>query len=121
MQLMARRTLNWRGPMAKILGAFFQTPLGREREFFRRLRELDGAISDAPDDITQIVLRGELLLERGEHERAKLDFERALALGKRLDDAKAWHILEQVMCDRAAYGMRRVQRCEQSATQIARG
>lgn len=94
--------MNWRS----LISAVYQSPLAREREFYRRLRELNGAISNAPDDMTQIVLRGELLLERGEYKRAKQDFERALALAEVLDDAKAWHILEQVMRDRAAYGMR---------------
>ncbi len=113
--------VNWRGLIGDVTGAVYQPPMKREREFYRRLRELNETISAAPDDITQIVLRGELLLERGEYERAKQDFERALALGDKLDDAKAWHILEQIMRDRAAYGMRTVQRHEQSASQNARG
>ena len=113
--------MNWRGMFGKALGAVYQPPLRREREFYRRLRELDGAISDAPDDITQLVKRGELLLEHGEHERAKSDFERALALADRLDDAKAWHVVEQVMRDRAAYGIRMVERHERTASQNARG
>ena len=117
MQATGRRTAIWRG----LIGAIYQSPLAREREFYRRLREYNSAISDAPDDITQLVLRGELLLERGEHERARIDFERALALGDRLDDAEGWHVLEQVMCDRAAYGMRILQRHEQSASPSARG
>ncbi len=113
--------MNWRGLADALIGVVYQPPLGREREFYRRLRELDGAISAAPDDMTQLVLRGELLLERGEYERAKGDFERALALADRLDDAKAWHVVEQVMSDRAAYGKRMVERHEQTATPIARG
>ena len=113
--------VNWRGLIRDVTGALYQPPLSREREFYRRLRELNETISAAPDDITQIVLRGELLLERGEYVRAKQDFERALALANKLDDAEAWHILEQIMRDRAAYGMRIVQRHEQSASQNARG
>lgn len=113
--------MNWRGLIGQVLGSVYQPPLSREREFYRRLRELNDAISDAPGDITQIVLRGELLLERGEYERAKQDFCRALTLGDKLDDAKAWHILEQVMRDRAANGMRNLQRHERSASQNARG
>lgn len=109
--------MSWRS----LISVVYQSPLAREREFYRCLRELNDAISEAPDDITQLVLRGELLLERGEHERAKQDFARALALAEALDDATAWHILEQVMSDRAAYGMRLVQRREQSASQYARG
>lgn len=115
------RTVNWLAVVGEVIGAFYQPPLARQREFYRRLRELNDAIDDAPDDIVQIVLRGELLLERGEYERAKRDFERALALGETLDDAKSWHIVEQVMCDRAAHGMRTVQSHEQSTVQNARG
>jgi len=111
-----RRTVNWRGLIRDVAVAVYQPPLTREREFYRRLRELNATISAAPDDITQIVQRGELLLERGEYERAKQDFERALASGDRLDDAEGWNILEQIMRDRAAYGMRIVQRHEQSAS-----
>lgn len=104
------RTVNWRGVIGRAIGAIYQPPLAREREFYRRLRELNEAIVDAPGDIIQIVLRGELLLERGEYERARQDFERALELADKLDDARAWHVVEQVMRDRAAYGMRMVER-----------
>lgn len=121
MQLVEGQRVNWRGLISQVIGAVYQPPLRREREFYRRLRALDEALLDAPKDITQIVLRGELLLERGEYIRAKQDFGRALVLGDRLDDAKAWHILEQVMRDRAAYGMRILQRHEQSAPHNARG
>lgn len=121
MQLAEGQRVNWRGLFGKALGAVYQPPLAREREFYRRLRELNSAIEAAPDDITQLVLRGELLLERGEHERAKSDFERALALADRLDDARAWHVVEQIMRDRAAYGIRQLQRHEQTAPRRSRG
>lgn len=113
--------MNWRGLIGQAVGLIYQPPLKREREFYRRLRALNDAVSAAPDDITQIVLRGELLLERGEWERAKSDFERALARADTLDDAKAWHIVEQVMRDRAAFGLRQVARHERAAAQNARG
>ena len=112
---------NWRGLIGKAAGYVYRPPLAREREFYRRLRELNERISGAPDDLTQIVLRGELLLERGEYERAKRDFARALSLAERLDDAEGWHIVEQAMRDRAAYGLRRLQRHEQRATHSAGG
>lgn len=121
MQLTEWRTLHWRDLIDKAIAAVYQPPLKREREFYRRLRELNDAISDVPDDVTLLVLRGELLLARGEYGRAKQDFERALALADRLDDAKAWHVVEQIMRDRAACGMREVQRHEQSAAHGARG
>ncbi len=115
MQVPGRQRLNWRLLIGKAIGAVYQPPLAREREFYRRLRELDRAILAAPDDLTQHVLRGELMLERGEYDRAKQDFDRALALADMLDDARAWHVVEQIMRDRAAYGLREVQRHEQSA------
>ncbi len=120
-QATGRPRNHWRGLISQVMGAVYQPPLARERQFYRRLRALDEAIMDAPDDITQLVLRGELLLERGEYNRAKHDFERALALEDRLDDAKAWRILEQVMRDRAAYGMIIIQRREQPASYNAGG
>ena len=109
-------TVNWRGLIGKAVDVIYQPPLKREREFYRRLRDLNDAISAAPDDVTLLALRGELLLERGEYERAKADFERALALADKLDDAEAWHIVEQVMRDRAAYGLRQVERHERMAS-----
>ena len=113
-------TVNWRGWIGKTVDLFYQPPLKREREFYRRLRELNDAISAAPGDLTLRALRGELLLERGEFERAKADFERALALADKLDDAEAWHIVEQVMRDRAAYGLRQVERHERAAASFGR-
>jgi len=113
-------TVKWRALIGKAIALMYQPPLKREREFYRRLRELNDAVNAAPDDITLLALRGELLLERGELERAKADFERALALADELDDTRAWHIVEQVMRDRAAYGLRQVARHEPTAAPIAR-
>ncbi len=104
------RTFDWRGLLGRLLDVIYQPPLEREREFFRRLRELSDAISESPDALTLMVLRGELFLERGEYERAKSDFDAALAIAENLDEAKGWLIVEQVMRDRALHGMRLVER-----------
>ena len=121
MQPTEGQRVNWRSLIGRAMGAVYQPPLAREREFYRRLRELNDAISAAPDDITQHVLRGELLLERGEYQRAKQDFERGLALADELDEANGWQVVEQIMRDRAVYGMRVVKRREQTAAHTARG
>ena len=52
-------------------------------------------------------LRGELNLERGEHERAQTDFETAIELAESAwMTTKGWHVMEQVMRDRALYGLK---------------
>ena len=93
------------GILSRLLRSVFRPSLDREREFYRRLRELSAAIDEAPDSITHVVLRGELYLERGEYQRAKADFERALALAENFDAAEGWLIVEQVMRDRALSGI----------------
>lgn len=98
-----------RGRLSQILSLVYKTPLEREREFYRRLRELNETIAGAPDSMTHLVLRGELYLERGENERARADFEKALARAEKLDAARGWLIVEQVMRDRALYGLRVVE------------
>ena len=94
------------GWLHRLASSLFQSPLEREREFYRRFRELSQSIEDAPDVVTNYILRGELNLKRGEYERAKVDFEKAVALCEDQDDTKGWLILEQVMRDRALYGLK---------------
>ncbi len=96
---------NGRGLLVELLGTMFRSPLEREREFYRRYRELSDKINEAPDSITYYVIRGELFMERGEYQRAKADFEMALALAETLDDTAGWVVMEQVMRDRAIYGL----------------
>ena len=98
------------GTLGKLVKMVFQSDLEREREFYRRFRELSDKIEEAPDDMTHLVLRGELSLERGEFERAKADFEVAIELAEALDNAKGWLVVEQVMRDRALYGLKEAQR-----------
>ncbi len=94
----------------RLVSAIFKTPLERERDFYRRYRQLSGLIGESPDNMNVLVLRGELNLERGEYERAKTDFERALELARDLDEAKGWLLMEQVMRDRALYGLKLAER-----------
>ena len=98
------------GTLGKLVGSVFHTPLERERAFYRRYRELSGQIDESPDDMVAYVLRGELNLERGEHERARADFAAAIELAERVDDTKGWLVMEQVMRDRALYGLKFVGR-----------
>ena len=96
--------------MDKLVKMIFQSDLEREREYYRRFRELSDKIGESPDDMTHHVLRGELNLERGEYERAKVDFEATIALAETLDNAQGWLVVEQVMRDRALYGLKVAQR-----------
>ena len=88
-----------------LLGGLFQSPVAREREFFAQYRALSGDIAANRADLTPRVLRGELLLERRDYERAHADFKAALAIAGELDGKAGWQIAEQVMRDRALYGM----------------
>ena len=94
-----------RGILGELASRLFQSPLERDRSFYRRYRELSGLIDQAPDDLVAYTLRGELNLERGEHERAQADFGTAVELAGALDDEQGWHVMEQVMRDRALYGL----------------
>ena len=94
----------------KLVSGIFKSPLERERDFYRHYRELSGLIDESPDNMNGFVLRGELSLERGDYERARTDFERALELARDLDEAKGWLLMEQVMRDRALYGLKLAER-----------
>ena len=77
----------------------------REREFYRRHRELSDKLELMPDSLTHYVLRGELLAERGDVARARLDFEKAVELAENNRLEQGWDLLEQVMRDRALQGI----------------
>jgi tetratricopeptide (TPR) repeat protein len=98
------------GVVGELLGRVLQSPLERERAFYRRYRELSSQIEETPNNISFYVLRGELNLERGEYERAKADFELAIELAGNMDDTKGWLVMEQVMRDRALYGLKLAER-----------
>ena len=99
-----------RGLFSRLAGSLRKSALEREREFYERLRELNAAIEKAPSSITHLVLRGELYQRRGELERARADFDAALAVARGLNEAEGWLIVEQVMRDRALQGLRQVGR-----------
>lgn len=99
------KALDRRGIAGELASRLFQSPLERDRSFYRRYRELSGVIGEAPDDLVAYTLRGELNLERGEYERAQTDFGTAVELADALDDDQGWHVMEQVMRDRALYGL----------------
>ena len=88
-----------------LLGGLFQTPVAREREFYAQFRALSDDIAANDSDCAPRVLRGELLLERRDYRRAHADFKAALEIAGELDGEAGWLIAEQVMRDRALYGM----------------
>lgn len=98
------------GALGKLVGSVMQSPLERERAFYRRYRDLSGIIEESPDNMVAYALRGELSLERGEHQRAKTDFETAIELADGLEDAAGWLLMEQVMRDRALHGLKLAER-----------
>jgi len=93
-----------------LLGGFFRSPLQKERDFFGRYRLLCEAIAAAPADMTLRVVRGEMLLERRDYQRAGADFQAALRMTAALDRRAGWLIEEQVMRDRALFGLEKVAR-----------
>lgn len=92
--------------LGRLIKLALNSPWERERELNRRQRALSNSIGESPDNMTLYALRGELYLERREPELAIADFERAVELAEKLDDAKGWNIVEQVMRDRALYGLK---------------
>ncbi|MCY4146005.1 MAG: hypothetical protein OXE95_06530 [Chloroflexi bacterium] len=91
-------------------GGFLRSPLQRERDFFRTYRLLCDRIAAAPDNLSLRVLRGEMLLERRDYPRARADFAAALGMGEALDMRAGWLIEEQLMRDRALFGLEAVAR-----------
>lgn len=99
-----------RGGLGRLVRGLIRSPLEREREFYRRYREFSSQIEETPNNLTIYVLRGELSLERREYQRAKADFGAAIKLAEALDESKGWLVLEQVMRDRALYGLKLAER-----------
>ena len=98
------------GGLGKLVGSLVRSPLERERRFYRHYRDLNRQIETTPDSMTPYVLRGELNLQRRDYVRAKADFATALELAASVDDTKGWLVLEQVMRDRALYGLKLAER-----------
>ncbi len=98
------------GGLGKLVGSLVRSPLERERMFYRHYRDLNRQIEATPDNMTLYVLRGELNLQRRDYARAKADFGTALELAASVDDTKGWLVMEQVMRDRAIYGLKLAER-----------
>lgn len=93
------------GLLWRTLKQLFRSPLERERDFYERFGLLSDEIEARPESITHYVLRGELLFERGDCERARADFETAVDIAEAADPNASWGLLEQVMRDRALQGI----------------
>ena len=102
-----------------LLIALVRSSLAREREFFARHRQLSKQVDASPADMIPRVLRGELLLERRDYARARADFAAALDLTGDLDASAGWLLQEQVMRDRALYGLEVVARRSPAASETA--
>jgi len=74
------------------------------------LQDLNAALVDEPDMLTNLVLRGEIYLKRRDYAAAQVDFKRALAVGERQLHQARWGIVPQVMMDRAIAGLHEAQR-----------
>ena len=97
-------------------GALFRSSLQKERDFFGRYRQLCENIAAEPGNATLRVVRGEMLLQRRDYQRARADFEAALRMSEALDMRASWLIEEQVMRDRALFGLEVVARHLPAAT-----
>lgn len=66
---------------------------------------LSEAISRAPDEPVNYILRGEVWLGVGDTGRAAADFLKAQELARRRWASSAWGYLDQAYCDRAEAGL----------------
>jgi len=97
-----RPTTFW-GTMRRWL---FPNKADQAAKFADRLLELDRAIYQHPDAMTNYVLRGELYLKIGEYEAAYADFEQGLDLAATQVEEADWGVVAQTMQDRALVGLR---------------
>ncbi|MBO9308909.1 MAG: hypothetical protein J7551_03890 [Chloroflexi bacterium] len=82
----------------------------RETLHLQRLAALTAAISAAPDDPINYVLRGEVRLALGDLDKAAEDFRQGLLLIEAIGETD-WGYLHSLLADRAQYGL---QRCSQT-------
>jgi hypothetical protein len=78
----------------------------RETLHLQRLAALTAAISAAPDDPINYVLRGEVRLALGDLDEAAEDFRRGLLLIAAIGETD-WGYLHSLLADRAQHGLRR--------------
>jgi hypothetical protein len=71
-----------------------------------RLFLLNRAIEKMPDAPSNYVMRGELLLARGEIEGARRDFELALELAETRAETANWGYINRALVDRAREGLK---------------
>ncbi len=71
-----------------------------------QIRLLNQALEAMPDAPVQYVLRGEEWLAYEQWDRARADFEQAIALAERLLAESAWGYIYQGYIDRANAGLR---------------
>ena len=79
----------------------------RLAEIISRVDVLTEAIERHPDSPVNYVLRGEALLEGGDHDLAADDFVKALELAEPRAETANWGYLGRALADRARDGLRR--------------
>jgi hypothetical protein len=78
--------------------------------YLGRLSKLSEAIENAPEAVTNYVLRGELYLKAGLYELARNDFQTAAALANEQYERSDWGLLAQAMRDRALIGLTKAEK-----------
>jgi hypothetical protein len=73
-----------------------------------RLYLLNRAIERQPEAPSNYVMRGELLLARGDYEGARDDFEMAIELAETRAETANWGYINRALVDRAREGLRRI-------------
>jgi tetratricopeptide (TPR) repeat protein len=71
-----------------------------------RLFLLSRAIERMPDAPSNYVMRGELLLARGDLEGARYDFEKAVELAETRAESANWGYINRALVDRAREGLK---------------
>lgn len=90
----------------KIRARFFADEIDRQY----RLRQLNAAIELYPQVPVNYLLRAEYFLEDQRYHLAQDDFQQTLRLARKEMVRRQWGITEQIIIDRAEYGLRYVQR-----------
>lgn len=70
---------------------------------------LNRALERQPDAPANYVMRGELLLARGDTEGARRDFEKAVELAETRAESANWGYINRALVDRAREGLRHCQ------------
>lgn len=89
---------------------WLQRLFSRQAELTDQLALFSEAIEDEPDAAANYVLRAEVLVELGEIELARTDFEAGLRLAEEALEVRAWGIVAQALRDRALAGLEQLDR-----------